>query len=111
MKKYYIFLLRILHGLFALFFIACIFYIYYSAFTRQFNIFSGLAIVFLIIEGFLVFIINNGHCPLAPLQWKLGDQTPFFNLFLPKRAARLAVPFFTAITFLGIIILTYRIMF
>ena len=111
MKKKSIYLLRTIHGLFALLFIACIFYIYYSAFLKQFNFFSGLAILSLTIEGILVFLLNNGHCPLAPLQWKLGDSTPFFNLFLPERYARLAVPFFAAITFLGIFILIYRVFF
>jgi hypothetical protein len=54
---------------------------------------------------------GKGDCPLKYLQLKIGDQTPFFNIFLPKKLAQSAVPFFTIITFLGITILIVRLLF
>ncbi len=103
-----IILLRIIHGLFAGYFIICVLYIDYSALIFHVNLFLDIAIVSIFLEGFLVYIINNGDCPLAPLQWKLGDAIPFFNLFLPKKIAKLIIPFFTVMTFLGILLLLFR---
>ena len=109
MKKS-IFMLRTIHGLFALYFIFCIFYIYYAAITLHVNLFLSIAIASLFIEGFLVFILNGGHCPLAPLQKKMDDPIPFFNLFLPDRLAKKAIPFFIGLTFLGLLLLLVRVL-
>jgi hypothetical protein len=42
-------------------------------------------------EGLLVGA-NHGDCPLGPLQARLGDPVPLFELLLSPRAARRAVP-------------------
>lgn len=109
-KNNSILLLRAIHTTFAVYFIACIFYIYYAMFTLQINVLLGVSIVSLVIEGMLVFVLNHGHCPLAPLQMKLKDPVPFFNLFLPELLAKKAVPFFTGLTFLGLLLLLIRVM-
>jgi hypothetical protein len=103
-----ILLLRLIHTAFALYFISCIIYLYYAVFTLQINILLYIAIASLVLEGFLVFILNNGHCPLAPLQRKLKDPVPFFNLFLPEHLAKKAIPFFSVVTYLGILLLVVR---
>lgn len=103
-----ILLLRVVHTAFAVYFIGCIFYIYYVVLTLQINLLLWFAIISLSVEGFLVFIVNQGHCPLAPLQRKLEDPVPFFNLFLPENLAKRAIPFFTSITFLGVLLLIVR---
>ncbi len=100
--------LRLVHGLFALYFIFCIFFIYYSAVTLQFNLFLGIAIASLVIEGALVFLLNHGDCPLIHVQRKIGDETPFFELILPKSMAKKAIPFFLVVTFLGLFLLIFR---
>lgn len=100
--------LRSVHGLFAVYFIACIFYIYYAAYTLQFNRYLGFAVLSLFIEGASVFLINHGDCPLIHIQRKIGDETPFFELFLPKRTAKKAIPFFLVITFTGLLLLAVR---
>lgn len=100
--------LRFVHTLFAVYFIACIIYIYYAALAAKLDLFVVIAIFSLLIEGFLVFFLNNGHCPLAPLQRKLEDPVPFFNLFLPDYFAKKAIPFFMAITFIGLLLLGIR---
>lgn len=101
-------LLRTIHGLFALFFIYCIFYVYYSALTGQFNAFLWIAVSALLLEGLLVFILNRGDCPLIHIQRRIGDDKPFFNLILPPKIAKFAVPFFTVVTFLGFLLLVLR---
>jgi len=103
-----ILLLRILHGLFALYFIFCIFYIYFAAITLTLSPFLWIAISSLLIEGFLVFIINGGNCPLIYFQRKINDPVPFFNLFLPNTLATKAIPFFSTVMLCGIILLLIR---
>jgi hypothetical protein len=39
---------------------------------------------------------------------RLGDETPFFALFLPPRAAKLAVPILAAVSVLGAVLLAAR---
>src|SRR3989344_6044496 len=104
-------LLRAVHTLFAIYFISCIFYIYYAVIVARFNLVLIIAIVSLIIEGVLVFILNGGDCPLIHIQKKLDDPIPFFNLFLPDHLAKKAIPFFTNVTFLGLILLVIRYFF
>lgn len=105
-----IILLRILHTAFAIYFIFCIFYIYYSALILQINILLGISVISLAIEGFLFYIVNNGNCPLVYLQKKLKDPVPFLNLFLPEPLAKKAIPFSTAVTFLGMLFLIIRLL-
>jgi hypothetical protein len=109
-KSIYVYLLRSVHGLFAIYFIACIAYIYYAAITLKIDLFLGVAVVSLLIEGLLVFVLNSGDCPLIHLQRKLDDPVPFFNLFLPAHLAKKAIPFFTGIMLLGIVLLIVRLL-
>ena len=97
-----------LHTAFAVYFIACIAAIYSAAITLHIDLILWLAIASLAVEGIAVFLLNGGHCPLAPLQRKLDDSVPFFNLFLPAPLAKKAIPFFTTVTFLGLAVLIVR---
>lgn len=94
--------LRIIHGLFALYFIACLIYMYYASFTSQFDPLLLVAVVSLAIEGIVVFVLNGGHCPLIHIQRKIGDDTPFFELFLASHLAKRAIPLFAVITWIGV---------
>ena len=109
-KHTLVYLLRFVHGLFAIYFIACIVYIYYAAIIAKADILLGVAITSLLIEGLLVFVLNGGDCPLIHLQRKLDDPVPFFNLFLPDRLAKKAIPFFTGVMLLGILLLVARLL-
>jgi hypothetical protein len=108
--KLSIILLRTIHGIFAIYFTFCLFYIYYSAVTIRFNTISGIALVSLASEGFLVFILNQGECPLIHLQKRIDDPVPFFNLFLPEKMAVRAIPFFTLLTIIGLVFFALRLM-
>ena len=103
--------LRIFHGLTAAYFIFCLLYLYYSAFVIKFDFVLVIALISLGLEGFVVFILNNGDCPLIFIQRKVNDPVPFFNLFLPKKLAKKAVPFFLVITLLGLFLLAFRFFF
>jgi hypothetical protein len=108
-KNMYVVLLRIVHGLFAAFFISCIAYLYYAVVTLQINFLLILALGSLIFEGVIVFILNKGDCPLIHIQKKLDDPVPFFNLFLPDYFARKAISFFTIVTVVGFVVLIVRL--
>jgi hypothetical protein len=58
-------------------------------------------------EGVLV-AVNGGDCPLGPLGDRIGDPVPLFDLVLPTRAARGAVPALGALTALGLALLATR---
>jgi hypothetical protein len=47
-------------------------------------------------------VIGRGNCPLGPLQERLGDPVPLFELVLPPTWARRAVPILAGVSALGI---------
>jgi hypothetical protein len=46
--------------------------------------------------------LNGGDCPLGAVHKRVVDDRTFFELFLPHRYAKRAVPFFTFVTLVGI---------
>ncbi len=61
----------------------------------------GAAVGFLGLEG-IALVIGRGNCPLGPFQARLGDPVPLFELVLPPRAAKAAVPVLAAVAVAGI---------
>lgn len=98
---------RTAHGLIALGFLGSIGYVWRCALTGQRGRWLQPAVGALIGEGILV-VTNGGDCPLGPLGVRLGDPVPLFELVLPPRAARLAVPALGMLTALGVGILAAR---
>jgi hypothetical protein len=47
-------------------------------------------------EG-LALVAGRGNCPFGPFQRSLGDPVPMFELFLPPRAAKAAIPVLTVV--------------
>src|SRR6266542_4713080 len=81
---------RIAHGVISLLFLSCIAAIYLGAWAGKADAVTIAALAALCVEGGLV-ILSRGTCPLGPMLRRLGDEKPFFELFLPPRAAKLAV--------------------
>ena len=65
------------------------------------------SMAFLSIEG-AGLIVGGGDCPMGPIQERLGDPVPFFELVLPRWAARAAVPVLTAASLLGFLAVAVR---
>src|SRR5690242_11517482 len=105
-----VFILRIIHGLFALYFILCLIYLYYAAIFSKIDLLLLIAVGSLSLEGLMVFVLNKGDCPLIHIQRKIGDNTPFFQLFLPAKIAKQAVPVLAKITWIGVILLLIRLL-
>ena len=62
----------------------------------------------LVAEG-AALVVGHGNCPLGPLQQRVGDPTPLFELVLPPRAARLAVPLLSGVAVTGLLIAVKRV--
>ena len=102
-------LLRVAHGIFSLYFLLCLIYLYYVGITAHFDYLLAVAVISLGLEGFTIFVLNNGDCPLIHIQRRIGDDKPFFELFLPPNVAKRAIPVFARITWVGVGILTIRV--
>lgn len=99
-------LIRIIHGLITAFFLTCIGYIHYSGITNRVTPLTLVAIGAVTLESVVV-IINRGDCPMGPLHRKFGDDKAFFELFLPKRAAKLAGPVLGVIFVIGVVLVIF----
>lgn len=65
------------------------------------------SVAFLVAEGGGL-LIGRGSCPMSGVQEKWGDPVPFFELVLPPRAAKAAVPVLAFVSLLGIGALVVR---
>ena len=59
------------------------------------------------VEG-AALVVGRGNCPLGPLQGRLGDPIPLFELMLPPRAAKAAIPVLAVVAVAGLIALSAR---
>jgi hypothetical protein len=98
---------RTFHAAIAVEQLLAIAYVWWCAITGRRDRLLRIAVATLIGEGVLV-IANRGDCPLGPLQDRLGDPVPLFELVLSPRAAKLAVPTLGAITAAGLVLLMIR---
>lgn len=89
------------HAAVAVGFLTAIAYVWWCALTGRRDRWLRLATVALVAEGAAV-AACHGDCPLGPLQARMGDPVPLFELVLPPRAARLAVPVLGAVAAAGI---------
>ena len=60
------------------------------------------SVAWLALEG-AALVVGRGDCPMGPLQRSLGDPVPMFELFLPPRAAKAAVPILALVTVTGLV--------
>src|ERR1700694_5937089 len=66
-------------------------YLWYCALSGRRDRLLGAAVATLAVQG-VALLIGHGNCPLGPLQRRLGDPDPLFELILPPRAAKAAIP-------------------
>jgi len=76
-------------------------YVWGCALTGRRDRLLGAAVGFLGAEG-AALIVGRGNCPLGPFQERLGDPVPLFELVLPPRAAKAAIPILAAVTVAGL---------
>jgi hypothetical protein len=85
------------HAVWSVVGLASLAYIWASAVRRRRDRRTVAAIAFLSGEG-AALVIGRGNCPLGPFQRTLGDPVPLFELLLPPRAAKAAVPVLAAVS-------------
>lgn len=77
-------------------------YIWMCALTRRRDRYLRAAIAFLLVQG-VALLVGRGNCPLGPYQRRLGDPVPMFELALPPRAARAAIPVLAIVAVAGMV--------
>lgn len=93
--------LRAGHTAIAVVELGCLGYVWTCAVTgRRDRLLHG-AIGILGAEG-VGLVIGRGSCPLGPLQRRVGDPVPLFELVLPPVWARRAVPILAGVSGVGI---------
>jgi len=98
---------RIAHAGWSVAQLASLGYLWQSAFLRRRDRRDWLIIGFLAAEGGAL-VIGRGNCPMGRLQEEWGDPVPFFELLLPPRAAKAAVPILAIVSLLGIGLVVLR---
>lgn len=98
---------RIFHATWSVAGLASLGYIWVCAARRRRNRLLGASIAFLSAEG-VGLLIGGGDCPMGPFQEQLGDPVPFFELVLPPRAAKAAVPILAGASLAGFLAVALR---
>lgn len=82
-------------------------HIWASAARRRRGAFVWASVAFLGVQG-VALLVGRGDCPFGQFQRRLGDPVPMFELVLPPRAAKAAIPVLLAISVAGIVALLGR---
>jgi hypothetical protein len=82
-------------------------YIWGCALTGRRNARLWSFVALLLAEG-AALLVGRGNCPMGGLQARWGDPVPFFELVLPPRAAKAAVPVLAIVSIAGLAALVLR---
>jgi hypothetical protein len=98
---------RVVHASWSVAQLGCLGYIWASAVTGRRSPQLWASVAFLFVEGGAL-VVGRGDCPVGQLQTEWGDPVPFFELILPPRAAKAAVPVLAAVSLTGVAALVLR---
>jgi hypothetical protein len=93
---------RIVHTVWSVAGLASLGYIWACVLSGRRDRALSASVGFLALEGGAL-VVGRGNCPAGPLQAEWGDPVPFFELVLPPRAAKAAIPILAGATLLGFI--------
>ena len=99
--------LRLAHIAIAFIGLTSVGYLWLCALTGRRDRFLAMACAALSLQGVAI-LLGRGNCPLGPIQERLGDPTPSFELLLPKRAAKAAFPVLITLTVGGLALVAAR---
>jgi hypothetical protein len=88
---------RLVHASWSVAQLSCLAYIWACAVRRRRDRKLWASVTFLLVEGGAL-VVGRGNCPVGPLQSEWGDPVPFFELLLPPRAAKAAIPILAAVS-------------
>jgi len=92
---------RVAHATWSAVELACLGYVWLSALTGRRDTILGACLGFLVVQGGAL-VVGGGNCPIGPAQAAWGDPVPFFELILPRRAAKAAIPVLAVVALAGI---------
>jgi hypothetical protein len=98
---------RLFHAAWSVAQMACLGWIWFCAVRRRRDKALAASVGFLAVEG-AGLLIGRGDCPMGAQQREWGDPKPFFELILPPRAAKAAVPVLAVITVAGLVAAAVR---
>jgi hypothetical protein len=98
---------RVLHATWSVAQLTALAQIWIAAATRRRSPGLWASVGFLAVEG-AALAVGRGDCPVGPLQSEWGDPVPFFELVLPPRAAKAAVPALAMVSIAGILAVVVR---
>ena len=98
---------RVVHASWSVAQLWCLGDIWVSALRRRRSRRVWAGVAFLSVEG-AALMVGGGDCPVGPMQAEWGDPVPFFELVLPPRAAKAAVPVLAVVSVAGILALFLR---
>ena len=98
---------RIAHAVWSVSQLASLAYVWRSAILGRRDRRVGFVIGFLVAEG-AALVVGRGNCPMGRFQEDWGDPVPFFELVLPPRAAKAAIPILAVVSLLGIALVLLR---
>ncbi len=101
-------MVKVIHTVIWVFFVAVIFYIVYAGISGQVNIYTWAAIALIVGEG-VTLVVFNMFCPLTIIARKYSDSDKDnFDIFLPNWLAKYNKQIFTPIFIAGVILVLYR---
>jgi hypothetical protein len=100
-------LFRVAHFVWGGFNMVALGYVWACALLRRRDRYLSSSVGLLGSEG-VALVIGRGNCPFGRFQRRLGDPVPMFELLLPPRAAKAAIPILTLFTFSGFAALLLR---
>jgi hypothetical protein len=98
---------RLVHAAWSVAQLGCLAYIWACAVTRRRSPRLWGAVSFLTVEG-AALAVGGGNCPVGALQAEWGDPVPFFELVLPPRAAKAAIPLLAVVSVAAIAAVVLR---
>lgn len=93
---------RVAHACWAIASLTALAYVWACAIVRRRDRLLAASVTFLSVQG-VGLVIGRGNCPMSPIQRRLGDPVPLFELVLRPRAARAAIPALTLVTIAGFV--------
>ncbi|HTK44404.1 MAG TPA: hypothetical protein VL749_03480 [Patescibacteria group bacterium] len=98
---------RLVHALWSIAQLAALAGIWTCAILRRRSGLLWAGVAFIVVEGGAL-VVGRGSCPVGPRQVEWGDPVPFFELVLPPRAAKAAIPVLAVASLGGIAMLIFR---
>jgi len=92
---------RIAHATWSVAQLGCLALMWHRVFVRRRDRATWLAAGLIAVEGGAL-VVGRGNCPMGAMQEEWGDPVPFFELLLPPRAAKAAIPVLAVLSGLAI---------